>query len=51
MKKTYLQPEVAITEMELVELVAASDLTVDIVRDETGSPEDADARLFYMNDD
>ena len=50
MKKTYIQPEVAITEMKLEQMVAVSDPTVDVISDETGSPEDADARLFFIDE-
>ena len=47
MKKKYLQPEVATTEMDAEQLMAVSDLTIDIDSEESGSPEDADARLYY----
>ena len=47
MKKTYLQPEVAIENMELEQMIAASgDLLIDIDKDTTGNPSYADTRLF-----
>lgn len=49
MKKKYMQPEVATTEMDAEQLLVVSDLTIDINSDETGSPEDADARLMFFD--
>lgn len=41
-------PCTAVEEMELEQLLTTSDLTIDIESDETGSPEDADARLSNL---
>ena len=59
MKKTYLQPEVAIENMELEQpevaienmeleqmIAASGDLLIDIDKDTTGDPSSADSRLF-----
>lgn len=49
MKKTYLQPEVAITEMEMEQILVASDLTVDIDSETSESPEAANARMMFLD--
>lgn len=49
MKKNYVQPEVAVIDVELSEIIAASELTVDVDSETTGAPEDANAR-FVMFD-
>ena len=49
MKKTYMQPEVAIEKMALEQMIAAStDVLIDIDKDTTGDPAAADSRLFDM---
>lgn len=49
MKKTYLQPEVGITEMELEQILEASALTVDIDTEMSESPEAANARFIVLD--
>jgi len=49
MKKTYMQPEVAIEKMAVEQMIAAStDVLIDIDKDTTGDPADADSRLFDL---
>lgn len=51
MKKTYMQPEVAIEKIELEQMIAASgDVLIDIDKDATGDPATADSRLFDILD-
>ena len=48
---TYMQPDVAILEMELEQMVAASDGYVDVDDGTSDDPENADSRLFFESDD
>jgi hypothetical protein len=49
MKKNYVQPEVAVIDVELSEIIAASELTVDVDSETTGAPEDANARFVMLD--
>ena len=50
-RKVYMQPDVAILEMELEQMVAASDGYVDVDDGTSDNPENADSRLFFESDD
>ena len=45
-----MQPDVAILEMELERMVAASDGFVDVDGNTSDDPENADSRLFFESD-
>lgn len=49
MKKNYIQPAVAVIDVELSEIIAASELTVDIDSETTVAPEDANARFVIFD--
>lgn len=49
-RKVYMQPDVAILEMELERMVAASDGFVDVDDGTSDDPENADSRLFFELD-
>lgn len=46
MKKTYIQPNLAVERMDTMRMIAASGDAVAIDQVQTGAPEDADSRLF-----
>lgn len=46
MKKTYIQPNLAVERMDTMRMIAASGDAVAIDPVQTGVPEDADSRLF-----
>lgn len=46
MKKTYIQPNLAVERMDTMRMIAASGDAVAIDQVQTGVPEDADSRLF-----
>lgn len=50
-RKVYMQPNVAILDMELEQMVTASDGYVDVDDGTSGDPENADSRLFFESDD
>lgn len=51
MKKIYMKPEVVVIEAELEQMIAASEMTIDIDNGTSDDPEGADARLFFDDEE
>lgn len=45
--KKYINPDISVMEIELEQMIATSDLTVDTDPGTSEDPENADSRLFF----